>query len=99
MGGVLPHQDKCHRAIAHHNLTRNIMSKRTSVKHIGGQRIPTICPLYKAAVLAAGGGHDRTVTAVTSGGEAVRQDPELQISCDGRDCSWWGSRRCRNIYA
>ena len=71
------------------------MQKRTSVEHKGGQRRPTICPLYKAAVLAAGGGYDDTVTVVTSGGEAVRQDPDLLISCDGRDCSWWESRRCR----
>ena len=74
------------------------MQKRTSVEHKGGQRRPTICPLYKAAVLAAGGGYDDTVTVVTSGGEAVRQDPELLISCDGRDCSWWGSRRCHNAH-
>lgn len=75
-------------------LERNIMSKRTSVKHVGGQRIPTICPLYKAAVLAAGRAYSGTVTSVTSGGEAVRQDPELLVSCDGPDCSWWMSKRC-----
>jgi hypothetical protein len=71
------------------------MMMHTRVEREGGQRRPTICPLYKAAVLAAGGGYARTVTGVSSGGEAVRQDPDLLISCDGRDCSWWGSRRCR----
>lgn len=70
------------------------MTKHTHVEYLGGQRIPTICPMYKAAVLAAGGGYNDTVTVVTSGGEAVRQDPDLLISCDGRDCAWWGSRRC-----
>lgn len=100
MGGVLPHQRTRHRAIA--PLTRperNIMSERTSVEHVGGQRIPTICPLFKAAVLAAGGEYGRTVTSVSSGGEAVRQNPDLLISCDGRDCSWWGSRHCSSAYA
>lgn len=31
------------------------MTKSTSVKYRGGQRIPTICPVYKAAARAAGG--------------------------------------------
>ena len=63
------------------------MPKRTFVEHRGEQRCPTICPLYKAAILAAGG-------AIAPDTDAARERLELLISCDGWDCSWWTSDRC-----
>ena len=62
--------------------------KRTAVEYMGAQRCPTICPLYKAAILAAGG----TIAADT---EAAGERIQMLISCDGHHCSWWKSDRCK----
>ena len=84
---MLPRPHACHRAIARLNLNERNIMKRTAVEYIGAQRCPTICPLYKAAILAAAG-------AIPPDIDAAEERIQMLISCDGHDCSWWKSDRC-----
>ena len=64
----------------------------TTIKRSVDWRSPSICPIYKAAVLASGNGS----ALLAPEGGADRDRLELLISYDYYECSWLHSPVCCN---